>query len=731
MPKTSAYSDTATSMNEGINGRVTAAEAPGLSIGQILQMLAKHKGFIIGCTLACALVAFVYDEVAKPIYEATATVRIDESRASSLGLNGNLNGDSSQPATDSLTTDIQILQSDAVAIAAIDALSPEDFRRFAHADKSTLLIPATGETLTAAQEDLISNFKVHLAVKQVLETQLVTIAFRDPDPRLAATMVNHVVAAYLRKNFDSRFDSVTQVNTWLSGQMQSLRAKAAEAQAKLAAFQEHNDILVTADSPSGTNAGTTTSDRLRLLNEALVAAEGTRIIKEAQLKAATAGNPSPAVLAALYPDPKLQVLQTQQGTLFTQYAQLSTKFGPKYAPLAEVKRQLAEVDAEVDRNAKAIRGRLKEEYDTANKNESMLRGEYDEQVKKAYSQNRQQAELAALEAEGTASRQLYNTLQYKLDQAGVDVELSALDTQPVDIARAPIYPAWPKKFLLLALGTVLGLLIGIASALIIETSSAKVSLLPPLQILTGFEPLVMIPRVGKHGPADDGLLWASTIVLQQPSSQAADSYRMLRNLLVHSHAETAKMVAFTSAEAGEGKSTVASNYALVLAQTGAKVLLVDAELRQPSLQHVFALQQQQGLAEAVSTDVMPKFLKPVTTLPNFALMLCGLPLSNPAEVLASNRFMLLLKQWRDTFDYVVIKAGPLLTVSDSIPMMTAMDAVVIVTKQSSTPVTSLQQAGDLLRRTNASVAGIIINNATVGMKQYGRNNSYGKEAYAS
>ena len=694
---------------------------PGLSFGQILQMLLKHKWFIVGCTLICAIVALVVARMSTPIYEAAATLRIDQGRASSLGL-GDLGAQGL--ATSDVSTEIQILESDRVAIGALNSLPDDVFRAYADADKKAMYIPATSESLTPDQEDLIGRFKGELTVKQLGDTQLVSITFRDASPRLAATLANHLVSAYIRENFESRHGSVTQVTAWLSSEMQDLQSRAADAQNKLARFEEQNGILVTETSPNGAGPNTTT-DRLRQLNDRLTSAEADRIVKEAQLRVASAGNQDPAVLSAVFPNAKLQTLQAEQASLYGQYEQLSTKFGPGYGPLIQVKKQLDDITAEITRNVHLVQNQVQKEYDAAKTTEDMLRSEYDDQTHKAYALNREQAELAVLQSQENASRELYNTLQVKLEQANIVAGLNGINTLPVDMARVPFAPVAPKKNIILGFGTALGFLIGVGAALIVEAAADKVVSLDQLRGALRYRALGLIPRMPKRA--------LGLIAAQEPLSTDAEAYRRLRNLLLQSSdGQRLATLLITSAQPGEGKSTVAANYAVVLAQTGAKVLLIDAELRRPSLEKQFSVENGAGLSDFLESTSSPaRFVQPIAALSSLYLLTAGKRSALPAEVLASNRFYGALQEWGNQFEYIVIKAAPLLSVSDSLPLANWVDGVLLVARQGVTQLKYLQSTQTLLNQTDANVVGVVISDATGSAELYGDENAYRKEAYAS
>ena len=322
-------------------------------------------------------------------------------------------------------------------------------------------------------------------MKQVEGTQLVGISFRNRDPKLAAQMVNQLVREYAVQNFASRDDSVSQLRTWLTAQMATLQGQVDAAQKKLAQFQEQNNILGT------DGASNTITDRLRFLNDRLAAAQAERITKEAQLRAAKQGDPG--ALASLFPNPRLQSLQAEQGALFTQYAQLSSKFGPKYGPLTELKKQMTAVNAEIADDVQSVRNQLEQEYTAANRAQNMLQAEYDQQTQLAYALNRNQAEYTALQSEVKSSRELYDTLRRKLQQASIDAEVSGVNTMSVESARVPSRPVEPRKMLVLVSGVIIGLFAGIASAFLVETNSGKLRTIDQIEEQAGYDILATIP----------------------------------------------------------------------------------------------------------------------------------------------------------------------------------------------------------------------------------------------
>jgi succinoglycan biosynthesis transport protein ExoP len=702
--------------------------ASSLSLGDIADMLGRHKWFVIACILISVATAMVYIKSVTPIYEATASIRIDPGRIGSLGL-----ADLAGGAADSgemIATEIAIIKSDAVAIDTLHSLSDEEFLEYTGKDKKALSIPLGATSLSPAQENLLGHFKSQIAVSQVPGTQLVSLSFRDPHPKVAALLVNHVIAAYLRQSFDSRYGSVTQVTTWLSAEMDSLKERASEAQKKLADFQEKNNVLALGgggDSGSkgggGGSSANTTTDRLIQLDGRLTQAQGERIVKEAEMRSVANGNP--AVLATLFPTANLTALQTQQGALYNQYVQLSTKFGPNYPPLAELKTQMQKTDAELERQISTVKNRLKQEYDTAVAVETMLQRQYDAQTGKAFALNRKAAEFAVLMAEGASSRELYNTLQYKLQQAGVDAGLNSVNTMLVDTARAPLFPVEPKKIVILSFGLVLGLFAGVGSVFLREATSDKLQGVEQIERTLGYHLLAVIPHLSltQEAPRRDGVDPPPMLVaFKNPLSVDAEAFRTLRNsVLLSSIDKPVKTLLVSSSIPREGKTSTAANFAVVLAQKGARVLVIDADLRRPTLHLQFGVENNDGLSSMIlGDDLVAPFINPLPELGNLFILPAGAKIPLPSEALGSTKFYSLLQQWEKDFDYIIVDSAPLLIVSDSLPLASWVDAVILVTRYNITPMGPLKRIRDVLRHSNAHVAGVVINDMSAnGAGYYG------------
>jgi len=444
------------------------------------------------------------------------------------------------------------------------------------------------------------------------------------------------------------------------------------------------------------------------------------------------------VLNSMFPSPELTALEQQQGQLYAQYAALSTKFGPNYPPLVELKQQMAKIDQKVAGHTADVRGRLKHDYDSAVQTESLLQQQYEALTNKAYAENRQQAQLAVLRAELNSSRELYNTLQYKLQQAGVDAGLTAVSTMVLDTARQPMIPVEPKKSILLGGALFLGLVIGVALAIVMESVADLVHNADELERVVGLPLLAAVPhfkiapgQVEAERNAEGKPVPSSLRAELEPRSRESEAFRSLRSAVMLSSIDAPpKVLLITSALPGEGKSTTAANIAVVLAQTGSRVLLVDGDLRRPSLHMRFGMSQPTvGTGEFLLGErPASPYSTPLPNLPELQVLFGGKPIPFPAELLSSNKFRDQLERWRAEFDYLVFDSAPLLIVSDSQPLSTWVDGMVLVTRHEFTPLKALRRLRNTLNRSHARLIGVVLNDLSSDSTEYGAY-KYGYDYY--
>jgi polysaccharide biosynthesis transport protein len=674
----------------------------GITVGDVLQRLLAHGWLIAACGLICLALSWGYVLHKPPTYEASAILRFDPDRAGSLGV-GEQGAQTSGEPGDALHTELVIFKSDAVAIHAINALTDSEYLRFTGSPRNGVPIPEQVDVLTQDQQKLVNKLQKQLTVKQVDGTQLISVSVKDKDPQIAATLDNNVVKAYERQGFDSRAQAVSQLRTWLSAQMNDLKDQVGASQKALAGFEETNHVMATAGTSN------TIADRLHFLSEQLSTAQATRISKEAEMRAAQVATPNE--LASLFPNPKLSTLQTAQGTLYAQYAQLSTKFGAKYPPLENLTSQMKQIDSEIAVEVQSVRNRLQQEYQSAKGAQDMLQAEYDRQTGLAYDFSRNQADYAVLQADVATSRDLYDMLRRKLQQATVDSEIGGLTTTLIQSARVPSEAAGPSKLLLLGGGLVLGLFAGSLAAFLFEATSDRVHSTSQVEGNLGLPVLAAVPHRPALRAGSGGFLDATPSLqklLRDPSSRYSEAVRALRNSVLL--AAEVKTLLVASSVPGEGSGATAANLATVLAQPGVRVLLVDANILNPEMHVALGVDKGVGLSDYLADPSSPpRITQPFPGMDGLHLLTGGNGSPFSSDALASTHFHALLLEWRQAFDYVVLTCSPLLVASTGTLLASWVDATVLVTRYGESRLADMKRVGELLSRSGALIAGIVIN----------------------
>ena len=489
------------------------------------------------------------------------------------------------------------------------------------------------------RDQLLGRFQRSLSVSVVPKTDIIAVRFKARNPELSAEVVNAIINSYTERKIRTSYDSTMQVSNWLSTQMDDLKNKASESQEKLAELQRTTG-LIGADETSNT-----VTDKLKQLDEQLTAAESDRVVKEARYRIATSGDPE--LLASSAPDPTLQLLRTQEAELRLQYTQLSTKFGNGYPKLAEVTNQVTQVDRAIDVQLTRLSERYKNDYLAAANSEKMLRAAFEEQKQKTYELNHGAAQYAILKHEVETTRDLYETLQRKLKEAGISAGLASANIGVVDIAQVPSEPVEPRVPLVLGMGLGAGVLLGTLSAVVLEAMDTTIRSGEEAEALCG------VAVAGNHsvdGWRGQGLAalaacgrlrtWvernhAGSIRTRRRRNRTAH----LRSSLLLGADGNAKVLVITSASPSEGKTLTAVNCATVMAQQGTRVLLVDADLRRSSVHHNLGNRKDPGLGDILSGRcTADEAVVRVENIPHLSVVSSGAAVPYPAEALGVGRY---------------------------------------------------------------------------------------------
>jgi capsular exopolysaccharide synthesis family protein len=686
------------------------------SLMDIWRVMTKRRLTILVVTILATALAIWHAYRTPPVYETASTIEI---KPSSLNSNS-MQFDYDYEDTVALQTEVEVIQSDSVLYETAESIDLIRQVRKGAKDAAAEAAPIT----PLERRAMIGIMKQGLTIAIIPNTRMLAIRYRGTDPRLAAAIVNGLVDTYSDEGLRISFERTAHVSAWLEKQTNDLKQDAADAQRQLADYQKAHNIV---GSDQNSNL---TLQTLEKISAELDDAEADRIMKEARMRDFNAMKPD--MMALMSDDPAVATLYAQLTDLQNQRAQMATKLGPKHPAMQQLDFQIAKVQAGIDKEVELARRQVQSEYQAAVQLESALRGRLGAQEDAAYKLNEDVAQYAMLRHQAELTRNLYDTLQTNLKEATINAGMAAANITVIDRAEIPLAPISAKRSKTSLLGLLAGLVLGCVVAFVIESIDDRLRTSEEVENASSLPSLAAIPHLGsgpggKKGaerePAASGSAPTEQqlITLWDPKSNGAEAYRSMRSALLLSSIDSPpRVIVVTSSFPSEGKTTTALNLAIVLAQRGERVLLVDADLRRGSLYHLFGLPSQGfGLSTVLSNPgQQPELPAPLEQLPTLHVLPTGPRPPNPAEMLSSNRMEEQMREWALQFDRVVVDTAPLLAVSDTQALAVRADAVVLVARAGVTRKRALIRSRDLLWRVNAPVAGVVVNDVDLRLENF-------------
>src|SRR5882724_7112255 len=616
-------------------GLYTVLPSQESALREYLRVLLKRKWIILACLVGIFAAVAIASLRQTPVYEAVGRIAVNKADSNLITFKDSVPVMDYYDPTD-LDTEARILQSDLLALQVIRQLNLDKRSEYGgQTAPQPNLVADPLQNDSKRTTSLLGGFKGNLKVSLIPNTRIIEIHYRSTDPTLAANVVNALAATYVEQNFKTKFESTMQASDWLSKQLEDLQMKVETSQEKLVRYQKEHEIFGIDEKQN------IITQKLDELNKELTSAESDRMQKEAVYRMTQSGDPD-AVASAVSYDPRasltatgtsalLEKLHQQQADLKIQIAELSTQFGPAYPKVAQLNNQSKEVDRQIQVETRKAVDHLRGEYQTALQRETMLREAFQKQKQEANRLNENAIDYTLLKRDVDSNRQLYEGLLEKLKLAGVTAGLRSNNFRIVDAARAPNAPVEPNIPRNLLFALVLGITSGVGLAFLLEGMDNTVRTTEQAQMISALPSLGMIPlgsksrnnRTGTNRLALTSSREVVELVTQvRPQSQMAESYRALRtSLLLSSLGAPPKVIMVTSARPQEGKTTTAINSAIVLAQKGVRVLLVDADLRRPSVHKTLGMGPRSGLSNVLTGNTtLEQAIAPSPILPNLFIL---------------------------------------------------------------------------------------------------------------
>ncbi len=703
----------------GLPGPVAAEEDDEIDLRRLFAVLHRRRWVIGLCFLLVVTVSFVAVYLSTPIYRATLMLQIDREPVKILDYQGVDGGELKAGDKDFYQTQYELLQSRALAHRVIDQLGLAE-RGLLEPEKDGLkALFGWGEGQAAADERtrrkiLADRFQQALSVEPLRNTRLVRIHFDHPDPKVALEVVNAVAETFMDMNIERRFEASAYAKEFIREQLAQVQAKLEDSERRLVEFAREHEIVTMAE------GGSVDAQRLREINMALSRAEQARIEAESRYQHLV-GQGAVIGAPAGVDSPVIQELKKAKARLEAEYNEKLLLYKPAYPMMVELRGRIDELEAQIAEEGAQILAALRSEYLAAKAKEDMLRERLEAVKQEVLALRDRSIQYNILQREVKTNRELYNGLLQRLKEVGVAGGVDTNNIAIVDPAELPIAPYKPKVGLVVMLGAILGLLGGVLLAFVVEFMDDTVQRPEDLEERVGLPLFGLIPAV----PPQEGQANPALLTVADPAGAVAEAYRSLRTALMFATPEGApRLLQLTSAGPGEGKSTSAVNIAASFAQMGSKVLLIDADLRNPSLHHLIGLPNAAGLSNVLVGEVEAKDAVQATTLTGLFVMTSGPIPPNPAEILGGPGMEGLLAKVRERFDHVVIDGPPVLGLADALVLAHHVQATLVVASAGETRLGHLEAVLKRLYHAHARVLGGVLCKVQESHGAYGGYHSY-------
>jgi capsular exopolysaccharide synthesis family protein len=693
-------------------------EVTDTTLSDATVVLRKRRMVLIFAVLL-GLIFGMYRSWTQPrLFTATGEIQVRPGTSAQYRVDNASSFGSSDPIM-RLQTEVAILQSDSLALSVAQELNLQNDRLFLNA-KGPVPHRSLDDSNGALREKIIRTLHSNLRVVLVPHTDLIKISYSSLDGKLSARIVNTVINDYIQRSFQTRYASTQRVSEWLSSQLDDLKQQVETSQEQLMALQPQLGVEVF--DPTHNQISTDLEELSHASEEARIQ----RIIAEARfrilsgdqsgieaLETATSGT-NPTLLSSL---------RQQRATLQTQLAQQSVELGPNHPQVKQLRAQIATIDTEMSNEQSRLMAQARTQFTSAASTEKMTQAALDAAKADAYKLRDNLIQYQIRQREFESNRTLYEGLLERLRAAGVQAGLESSEIDIVDIAMIPASPAITPRANIIGFSMLFALIGGIILAFLMESLDTGLRSIAEIESVTELPSLAIIPRARKvGGDTQEKLTIAqrNVSVLMQPKSHFAESFRSLRtSLLLSTAGAPPKIILITSATPSEGKTTTATNIAAVLAQRDTRVLLIDADLRRPTVHHRFGLAGKTGLTTVLTgATSLQAAVQNVPEIPNLDILPSGPVPPFPTEMVGSEVMTQLLKTCAGIYSHVVIDSPPILSVTDGVILARQADAVALVVRHGKSSKHVVRRARDLLARAGAPVTGIILNAVDLSSPEY-------------
>lgn len=701
-----------------------------LDIRGLYAVLQRRWKVITGVALAVTLLTFVIVMMQTKLYTAQTVLQFESRKQTVASFESVLA--ETPPEEAFIKTEIDVVRSRYLAGRIIDKLNLANDKEFNPSlegpgvlSSITDFLGGMVESTDPAQQQEIERRRLRSKmIDKVLEqleayagpkSYTLYIRFTSESPDTAARVANTFAEEYLTYQLEKKYQATKRANDWLNNRLQELRKKLRESEAAVAAFRDKHGLVAKDDR-------SISDQQLNELNTQLILARSERAQAEARLNRAQQlrGSGGGESINEVLDSYLIQRLREQETNIVRERADLASRYGQNHPRMIKVNNELRDVQAKIKVEINKIMEGLRNEVVIARSREQSLESSLASLQGKVGQSNRAEVELAELERQQEANRTLYNALLGRFKETSQGQDLQQVDASVISAAEAPVKASWPPRLLFLVLALFIGTVLGTTVAFILEMLDNGFRSIDQIARATGIAGIGMVPAIkGKHSPVHYSV--------EHPTSAYAESLRTVMTAVHFSNPDAPpKSLLVLSSIPKEGKSSFALSLARLYAKSGHKVLLVDCDLRRPTVSKNFGVEPRHTLSDLITgvaglEDVIHSDsatgLHYIASSPNTP---------NSQELLSSRKMQDFLNQMRDRYDLVVLDAPPVLALSDGIRLSKMVDSTLFLVRWEKTPRNVVLNALRQLTVNHVKLAGVVLSRVDLDKhKQY----NYGDNAY--
>lgn len=721
---------------------VVQPESDGLDLHGLWCIIKRYRWLVISVFAVSTVSALILTMTMRPVYRATALVELKPNPAvitfDSVGRN-------LRDAIAFRNTQISILKSEAITtrvIEEMDLVEEPEFngevgqrglgtaiRTVKGGISAAIKSVVAGVLLTGPAQDLettsgsppgvsfmtpeelkereiIRRYQSKLDITQLQDSDLVHVSFESFNPRRAAELANAHSREYIRFIDERRFNSTSSAKKYLEEKIEEAEAELQASEKALTKFARHNNIVDVED------RGNVMQQAFENLSRSLTETRQNRIMAEFEYRQARQSDIEtlPSVLA----NPMIQELRRRYADVRAEYQQMRPLYKDAYPRMKQLKARKEDLESTLKEEGEKLVAGLKKQYEQLMNQEQTLDDEIAKKRTELLDLKERAVSYTILKREWEANRELYVGLLEKQKDFSVASGMEFNDASIVDKAVTPTEKHSPNNLKNVSYAAVFGIVGGVGIAVLLTFLDSTFNTREELEEALGIPLMGFVPKIRE---ADKPLVPLALVSAYQPDDVVAEAVRAIRTGVVFSRTgNIPKKILVTSAKRDEGKSTIASNLALILALSGSNVLLVDADLRNPVLSRWLNIDSGAGLAEYLNG--MNGEVVVSTPFANLSAVSAGWKRAGTADLLASVRMHDYLETLSERFDFVIVDGPPCLGAADSMLLGPKMDGVLLVVKAAETERNVVCETVNRLRMVNAPLIGSVLNFVDLNQPEY-------------